>query len=229
MRISIVSRLDDAPGYHLRVAAQLRAIVPGVEILDDQVSTADLVLVLIGPAWTISLPDAETIAKLEEALGAKRKVVPVLVQKGKIPPVSLLPASVRSLALYSAVELRHASFSDDLDLVLKQIRDDTGAAWSAEGATGTLRIVSKDRGILLGMVGRWDNGGPVTIKIDDAVVGVMHLFGDEGSFRVAPGKHEVLLRTQFEKPIEVVVPAAGTVDLHVQRNLATGWVKVINR
>lgn len=200
--------------------------MPEVEIVTGPALRPDLVLVVIGPAWGLSSPDVGTVAKIEEALTKKQKLVPVLVQRAKMPPGELLPARVRPFSLLRAVELRHASFSDDLELVLKEVKSDTGVPWEAEGATGTIRISSRHRGLVLGLVGRWDSG-PVTIRIDDAAVGVMHLFGDSSSFAVAPGKHVVLFDTQFAKPIEVAVPSEGTVELIVERNLVMGWVKQI--
>jgi hypothetical protein len=212
MRIAILCRPDDAPGYDLRVAAQLRALVPDA-VIQHKVANADLVLVLIGPAWADSPPDPATVADVEAAIAGAAKVVPTLVQKGRVPPAHLL-------------QLRHASFAADLQRTMDDVGGDRGGPWSADVPTGTLRIVSHNPGTLRRAFGKWDSGGPVSIKVDGIVVATMHLFGDETAIPLAPGPHEVLVRWRFEKPVQVDVPVSGTVDLHVTRNLITGGVRI---
>ena len=228
MRIAILARPNDAPGYDLRIAEELRGLIPDVAVLTDRITNADVILVVIGPAWT-SHPDADSVERLERVLTSGSRVVPVLVQGGRIPAGHLLPQAIRPLVFHAAAELRHATFAEDLQRALKQVQGGQSGPWTSDAESGTLEIISNDRGTLLRAFGKWDSGGPVNVVIDGAVVGAMHLFGDKLSLPLPPGTHEVLLRAQFEKPVSVTISAGRTVQLHVERNVMTGWVKVKQR
>lgn len=226
--ITILSRAGDAPGYALRVRAQLRLLMPEADIQLEPRSNSDVLIVLVGPRWGTAPLDKKIVAALAAAFRARQKVIPVLVQGARMPSEPDLPESIRAFAMTNALSLHNDSFVAGTTELLKLIRGEPERGlWREGGESGTLRIVSKHPGTVLRLVSRFDGDPPVSIRIDDVNYGSMHLFGDQMTFSLAPGKHQVLLQHRFEDPVEVDVPANGTVTLKVSRNVLTGSVSVL--
>jgi len=77
------------------------------------------------------------------------------------------------------------------------------------------------------MLSKIDPNQPVDIRIDGATYEFNQVMGDELTFPVVPGTHEILMQYRFEKPVTVNVPANRTVLITVSRNLIWGSVKVL--
>lgn len=227
MVITILSRPGDAPGYALRLRAQLRLLMPEANIQLEARSNADVLIMLVGPRWALPPLDPQIVAALAAALRARRKVIPVLVQNAKMPSESALSETIRPFTATNAFSLHNESFATGVIELVKLVRgEDDRGPWRESGESGTLRIVSKHPGTVLRLVSRFDADPPVSVRIDDIIYGTLHLFGDQMTLPLAPGKHQVLLRHRFEDPVEVDVPANGTATLRVSRNVVTGSVSV---
>jgi TIR domain len=102
-------------------------IKPGddfVEILREQISGADIVLIIIGRRWLDLLsarkedPDDFNLIEIEAAIAQRKRVVPVLVGGASMPRADSLPKSIQSLARRQAVRLSVDRFrADCVDLV----------------------------------------------------------------------------------------------------------------
>ncbi len=228
MVITLLSRAGDAPGYVLRVRSQLRLLVPEADIQIEPRSNTDVLIVLVGPRWATAPLDNQIVAALVAAFRARRQVIPVLVQGAKMPSESALPETIRPFATINAFSLRNESFAAGVIELLKLVRGEADRGpWREGGESGTLRIVSRHPGMALRLVSRFDGDPPISVRIDGVIYGSMHLFGDQKILPLAPGKHQVLLRHRWEDPVEVDVPANGTVTLKVSRNVVTGSVSVL--
>jgi hypothetical protein len=115
--------------------------------IDQSVATCDLVLAMIGPEWLEwkdaqghrRLDDANDFVRIELASALRRDipVVPVLVRGAKMPRVEQLPDDLKELAYRNAVELTHARWKSDVQVLIQALRphleeadEDTSAAHS---------------------------------------------------------------------------------------------------
>ncbi|MGM9486158.1 toll/interleukin-1 receptor domain-containing protein [Ideonella sp. YS5] len=100
-------------------------------VIDQQVSHCGVLLALIGPRWLEAaddkgqrrLDDAGDYVRLETAAALKRDipVVPVLVQGARMPSAGQLPADVSDLAYRNAVELTHARWDSDVEVLARAL------------------------------------------------------------------------------------------------------------
>lgn len=111
-------------------------IEPGadfVQVLEDAVSECDICLAMIGPHWgTLKNANGErrldewndyVRIELESALKQNKVVIPVLVGGAKMPNPNILPESIQSLSRRNAVSLSHNRFAQDVEELVKFMRD----------------------------------------------------------------------------------------------------------
>ena len=129
-------RLSDslilALGKHL-VFMDAGAIQPGTPFRDalrQALGSCRAVSVLIGPGWStvadargprLSQPDDWVRLEIESAIGRKLRVVPVLLAGAAMPTADDLPASLRPFAELQAIDMRDASWDDDVRRLLAAI------------------------------------------------------------------------------------------------------------
>lgn len=112
------------------VFMDVAGINPGIDFrkaIDDNVATCGVLLAMIGPQWaTIGnsagqrrLDDENDFVRLEIASALKRDVpvIPVLVHEAKMPAPDQLPANLKDLAFRNSVELTHARWNSDVQLL----------------------------------------------------------------------------------------------------------------
>lgn len=149
MRAIFISyRRDDAEGQAGRlfddlvrqfgqnaVFMDVTGIEPGRDfrrVIDDHVASCGVLLAVIGKTWLDAkdqsgarrLDDPSDFVRLETASALKRDipVVPVLVQGAKMPGAEQLPDVLKDLAYRNAVELTHARWDSDVDVLAKQLQ-----------------------------------------------------------------------------------------------------------
>jgi hypothetical protein len=152
-KVFICYRREDSAGHAGRVHDRLErefgrdllfmdvdAIPPGrnfVKVLHDEVAKCDVLLALIGPSWLAvsdeggrRLDSTTDFVRIEIAAALQRDVpvIPLLLDGARIPKPADLPADIQELALRSALEIRHASFHQDMDRLVRAIREGTGAS-----------------------------------------------------------------------------------------------------
>lgn len=145
--IFISYRRDDAEGQAGRLFDDLCArfgkdsvfmdvdsIEPGRDFrkaVDDEISGCAVLLSLIGKRWLESanadgrrrLDDSGDFVRLENAAALKRDipVIPVLVQGASMPRPDQLPADLEPLAWRNAIELTHARWDSDVDVLTQTL------------------------------------------------------------------------------------------------------------
>jgi PASTA domain/TIR domain len=149
MRAIFVSyRRDDSEGEAGRLFDDLVAVfgehsvfmdVAAIEVgrdfrkaIDDSVATCGVLLAVIGKEWTDAkneagqrrLDDPSDFVRLETASALRRDipVVPVLVHGAKMPRPEQLPEDLKELAYRNGVELTHARWNSDLQLLIQALR-----------------------------------------------------------------------------------------------------------
>jgi hypothetical protein len=117
------------------VFMDVAAIDPGLDfrrVIDNNVSSCGVLLALIGPAWLDAkdetgqrrLDNPLDFVRLETAAALKRDipVVPVLVAKARMPRAEQLPDDLKELAYRNGVELTHARWDTDVQVLVKALQ-----------------------------------------------------------------------------------------------------------
>jgi hypothetical protein len=110
-------------------------IDPGLDfrkVIDKNVSSCGVLLCLIGPTWLDAkdesgrrrLDNPLDFVRLETAAALKRDipVVPVLVAKARMPSAEQLPDDLKELAYRNGVELTHAHWVTDVQVLVKALQ-----------------------------------------------------------------------------------------------------------
>src|ERR1700689_5539354 len=103
-----------------------------VQAIEQNVADCRVLLAIIGPTWaTITgasgqrrLDDPNDFVVLEIASALKREVpvIPVLVHGGRMPSQDQLPGSLKSFSHRNSVELSHARWPSDVQLLIEALR-----------------------------------------------------------------------------------------------------------
>jgi hypothetical protein len=117
------------------VFMDVAAIEPGRDfrrVIDDHVASCGVLLTLLGRGWLNAtneagqrrLDDPMDFVRLETAAALKRDipVVPVLVHGAKMPRADELPDELKELAFRNSVELTHARWDSDMEVLIKALR-----------------------------------------------------------------------------------------------------------
>jgi hypothetical protein len=109
--------------------------------IDESVATCGALLSIIGVSWVDSksetgqrrLDDPSDFVRLETASALKRDipVIPVLVRGARMPTAGQLPDDLKDLAYRNAVELTHARWNSDVQLLIGTLRPIVGASPAA--------------------------------------------------------------------------------------------------
>jgi hypothetical protein len=142
------------------VFMDVAGIEPGHDFrkaIDQSVAACSVLLAVIGERWLDSadamgrrrLDDPNDFVRVElsTALRAEVRVVPVLVRGAKMPQADELPDNLKELAYRNAVELTHARWKSDVQVLVRALRpflDEPDAAVPAtpiaEGDKATERV-----------------------------------------------------------------------------------------
>jgi hypothetical protein len=146
--IFISYRRDDSEGEAGRLSDDLgeifqedsifmdvNAIQPGRDFrkaIDESIHKCSVLLAILGPSWLDSknasghrrLDDESDFLRLElvSALQRDIPVIPVLIRGTKMPRADQLPGDLKELAFRNAVELTHARWKSDLQVLVRALR-----------------------------------------------------------------------------------------------------------
>lgn len=118
--------------------------VAGIEVgrdfrkaIEEGIAKCGVLLVVMGPAWatatdehgTRRLDDPQDFVRIEVASALTRDipVIPVLVRGAQMPHADQLPDCLKDLAFRNCVELTHARWRSDIQLLLDPLRRLVGA------------------------------------------------------------------------------------------------------
>jgi hypothetical protein len=116
------------------VFMDVAGIAPGRDfrrVIDEHVATCGVLLAMIGKSWIDAkdetgrrrLEDPMDFVRLETASALKRDiaVVPVLVHGARMPRAEQLPEDLAELAYRNGVELTHARWDSDVQVLIKAL------------------------------------------------------------------------------------------------------------
>ena len=132
----VMDRLDRKLGRDL-VFMDVDAIPLGTnftKVLHEEVAKCGVLLAVIGPNWSDArdehgnrrLDDPNDFVRIEIAAALQRNipVIPILLEGARIPKATQLPEDLKELSLRNAMEIRHASFQDDMNRLIRGLKED---------------------------------------------------------------------------------------------------------
>jgi hypothetical protein len=141
----LMDRLDREFGRDL-VFMDVDAIPLGTnfsKVLHEEVAKCGVLLAVIGPNWSDArdehgnrrLDDPNDFVRIEIAAALQRNipVIPVLLEGARMPKATELPEDLKELALRNGMEIRHASFQDDMNRRIRGLRGQADQAGAADG------------------------------------------------------------------------------------------------
>jgi len=109
-----------------------------VRVLHEEVANCGVLLAVIGPNWldlrdvngNRRLDDPNDFVRIEIAAALQRDipVIPILLDGAKLPKAAQLPEDLEALALRQDLNVRHTSFQNDLDRLIRQLKARLGQA-----------------------------------------------------------------------------------------------------
>jgi hypothetical protein len=140
------------------------AIQPGRDFrkaIDESINKCSVLLAIVGQGWLESkdgsghrrLEDENDFVRLEIALALHRDiaVVPVLVRGARMPRAEQLPDDLKELAFRNAVELTHARWKSDVQVLVQALKPHLEAC---EDTTSGLPIVDAKQAVTATMIER---------------------------------------------------------------------------
>src|SRR5262245_45634756 len=161
-KVFISYRRDDSAGHAGRVHDRLErefgrdllfmdvdAVPLGdnfVKALSDEVAKCDVLLAVIGPNWLNArdedgnrrLDNPHDFVRIEIGAALQRNipVIPILLDGARIPKADELPEDLKELSLRNGMEIRHASFQDDMNRLIRGLKGHTDQAGAVDGVAG---------------------------------------------------------------------------------------------
>jgi len=103
------------------------------QAIDQNVSRCTVLLAIIGPAWTtiqdtsgnrrLDQPNDFVRLEISSALTRGIDVIPILVHGARMPSCADLPENLQSLAYRNCVELTHARWNSDVEVLSRTLRE----------------------------------------------------------------------------------------------------------
>ena len=175
-KVFISYRRDDSAGHAGRVRDRLErelghnllfmdvdAIPLGTnfsKVLHEEVAKCGVLLAVIGPNWSDArdgegkrrLDDPNDFVRIEVAAALHRDipVIPILLDGSKIPKASELPDDLKELAIRNGLDVRHASFHQDMDRLIGALKKQLGQA----GGPKRVDLVEENVSELIGETAR---------------------------------------------------------------------------
>jgi hypothetical protein len=153
----VMDRLDRELGRDL-VFMDVDAIPLGTnfsKVLHEEVAKCGVLLAVIGPNWLDArdehgnrrLDNPNDFVRIEIAAALQRNipVIPILLEGARIPKTTQLPEDLKELALRNGMDIRHASFQDDMNRLIRGLK---GQADQAGAGDGGAQSQLKGRGFL---------------------------------------------------------------------------------
>jgi TIR domain len=103
-----------------------------VKALREEVAKCDVLLAVIGPNWVdirdehgnrrLDHPGDFVRVEIAAALQRDIPVIPILLDGSRIPKAEQLPAELQELSVRNGLDVRHASFRNDMDKLVRGLK-----------------------------------------------------------------------------------------------------------
>jgi hypothetical protein len=161
------------------VFMDVAAIEPGRDFrkaIDQSVANCSVLLAIVGMEWLEAkdamggrrLDDPNDFVRIELASALRRDipVIPVLVRGAKMPRVEQLPDDLKELAYRNAVELTHARWKSDVQVLIRALRPFLEERGVGSDENGNQLIESREASATSQAPGRISDSAIVAPSID---------------------------------------------------------------
>lgn len=189
------------------VFMDVTGIEPGRDFrraIDEQVATCGVLLAMIGRDWLEAkdesgrrrLDDPMDFVRLETASALKRDipVIPVLVRGASMPRAEQLPPDLTELAYRNAVELSHARWDSDVQVLINALRPHLSRESVADSTPPVTSQITKRAGLLIAAISL----AAIVIAAAGGYLGYKKLTGEPQVEKVAAAQ---------EQPVESPPPS----------------------
>jgi hypothetical protein len=115
------------------------------KVVHEEVAKCGVLLAMIGPNWLDArdedkkrrLDDPNDLVRIEIAQALQRgiPVIPILLDSATIPKADQLPKDLKELASRNGMHIRHASFHDDMNRLIRALKGQLDQAVSSDEQT----------------------------------------------------------------------------------------------
>lgn len=115
------------------------------KVLGEEIAKCDALLAVIGPGWLDArdenghrrLGNPDDFVRIEIGTALKRgiRVIPILLEGTQVPKADQLPDDLKELALRAGLDVRHASFNEDMERLIRELK----------GALGMVALTKKSK------------------------------------------------------------------------------------
>ena len=112
------------------------------KVLREEVAKCRVLLAMIGPNWLDAvdkdgnrrLDDPNDFVRIEIAAALRRDipVIPILLDGARVPKADELPKVLGELSMRNGLDVRHASFHDDIDRLVRNLKGQLGGVDAEE-------------------------------------------------------------------------------------------------
>lgn len=159
------------------------AIEPGRDFrkaIDQSVASCSVLLAIVGLEWLETkdatggrrLDDPNDFVRIELASALRRDipVIPVLVRGAKMPRVEQLPDDLKELAYRNAVELTHARWKSDVQVLIRALRPFMDEPNVGSVEKGKEPVESREESTISQASGHVSNTAAVASSIDSSTI-----------------------------------------------------------
>ena len=103
-----------------------------IKVLGEEIAKCDALLAVIGPGWLDArdenghrrLGNPDDLVRIEIGTALKRgiRVIPILLEGTQVPKADQLPDDLKELALRNGLDVRHASFNEDMERLIRELK-----------------------------------------------------------------------------------------------------------
>jgi TIR domain len=103
-----------------------------IKVLGEEIAKCDALLAVIGPGWLDArdenghrrLGNPDDFVRIEIGTALKRgiRVIPILLEGTQVPKADQLPDDLKELALRTGLDVRHASFNEDMERLIRELK-----------------------------------------------------------------------------------------------------------
>src|SRR5262245_20465393 len=102
------------------------------KVLHEEIGKCRVLLALIGPTWCDArdengkrrLDDPKDFVRMEISAALQRDIpmIPILLDNATMPKADQLPNELRGLTSRNGLDVRHASFNEDIDRLIRSLK-----------------------------------------------------------------------------------------------------------
>ena len=148
-----------------------------IKVLGDEIAKCDALLAVIGPGWLDArdenghrrLENPDDFLRIEIGTALKRgiHVIPILLQSTQVPKADQLPDDLKELALRTGLDVRHASFNEDMERLIRELKGALGLVSRTKKSKSRTRNALASLGLAVAIVTvglAWLKKDPFTVS-----------------------------------------------------------------